>query len=88
MIPTSFEGENCVLDPPKGMSLDDCEVLNVFRGVGHNNNIPIVISCWKPDKAELEEIIKTGRVWLVIMGNTMPPAFLSGISPFKLSKII
>jgi hypothetical protein len=31
---------------------------------------------------ELEEILQTGRIWLVIAGKTQPPALLQGHNPF------
>ena len=85
MFPTAFKEENGVLNPPAGMSLDECTPLSIWRGeVETGSNV--VISCWKPTKEELDEIIKTGRVWLIIWGQTMPPAVVGGISPFERAK--
>jgi len=79
MIPTAFNEENGVLDGPPGMS--ECEPLSVWRG--EQNNQPLVISCWKLTNEELEEINKTGRVWLYVCGQTMPPVSLQIKHPFK-----
>lgn len=81
MLPTSFNEENGVLDAPKGMSPDECEPLSVWRGP-MDDGTPVVISCWKPTKEELEEIQRTGRVWIMVMGNTMPPILPVGLNPF------
>ena len=84
MVPCAFDEENCVLHPhpPEDMSVDDCEVLSVYRKL-YPEGGGLVVSCWKPTKEEMEEIVKTGRVWLTISGSTMPPAYVSGISPWK-----
>jgi hypothetical protein len=82
MIPTSFEESNDVLDKPEDTTYDEYEALSVYRGPDKTGQ-QLVISCWKPTKEELDEINKTGRVWLIIWGNTMQPSCLSGITPFK-----
>jgi hypothetical protein len=79
MIASSFDESNCILNPPEGMSPEECNVLSVCKGM--IGDMPVVISCWKCTKEELEEINRTGRVWLMIMGETMPPAHIQGIKP-------
>lgn len=73
----AFDEGNTILDPPTGVSLEDCDVLNVCKGV-LPNGIPVVISCWKITTEELEEITRTGRIWLMVWGDTMPPAAVVG----------
>ena len=82
MIPTSFDESNGVLDKPPGMTYDECEVLSVWRGES-SDGVPLVVSQWKPTREELDEINRTGRVWLIVLGHTMPPASLDGNSPFE-----
>lgn len=81
MIASAFDEDNFVLGPPPGVSDEVVHSLSVFRGVNAEGD-PIVVSCWKATKDELAEINRTGRVWLVVMGQTMPPAYLDGINPF------
>lgn len=76
MEATAFDEENGVLEPPRGVSESEVHSLSVFR----DGNV--VVSCWKPSAAELAEINKTGRIWLLLWGRTMPPALLMGTSPF------
>jgi hypothetical protein len=45
--------------------------------------VPVVVSCWKPDAAELAEINRTGRVWLYVWGVSMPPCVVSGHHPWS-----
>jgi hypothetical protein len=47
-----------------------------------SDEMPVVISCWKVTQEELEEIQRTGRVWLMVYGVTMPPVVLCGVRPF------
>lgn len=82
MIPAAFEQENCVLSRPEALTVDQCEPLPVYRGESRDGQ-PVVISCWKVTKEELEEISRTGRVWLWIWGDTMPPASVGGANPFE-----
>lgn len=81
MFPANFPASNGVLDKPPGM--EECDPLCVWRGVDANQNLPVVVSCWKPTKEELEEINRTGRIWLYIYGYTMQPAAIGGHDPFK-----
>lgn len=78
-VPASFDGADTVLDKPADMSYEECGVLAVRRGAIQDQ--PVVLSCWKLTPEELAEIIKTGRVWLLVLGYTMPPVEVCGIDP-------
>lgn len=82
---SSFPESNHVLDKPANMTYDQCEAASVWTGQlrGDGGEHPAVITCWKITKEELEEINKTGRIWLWIWGNTMPPAYVGIENPFK-----
>lgn len=82
MVPAAFDEENGVLDPPKGVSIEEVQCLSVFRGPMADGT-PVVISCYKPTSKEWEEMRKTGRVWLLVQGTTMPPVSLTGHNPFQ-----
>lgn len=82
MEATSFDESNLVLGKPNEMTHDQCNSLSVWRGK-QADDATVVISCWKLTKEELEEVNKTGRIWLRVCGQTMPPVCLEGISPFK-----
>ena len=55
---------------------------HVFRGQSEDGQ-PVVVSCFKMTAEELAEVNKTGRVWLIVYGHTMPPVILDGESPFQ-----
>jgi hypothetical protein len=86
MIPTSFPESNGFCDTPIGVSPDEVcplatHIAPVFFTDGTESTA--IISCWKFTKEELEEVNKTGRVWLWIIGSQMPPVSLDVESPFK-----
>lgn len=56
-------------------------MLSVFKG--DMAGTPVVISCWKPTAQEMEELRKTGRVYLIVAGATMPPVILTAVTPFE-----
>lgn len=76
MIPTSFNESNHVLGRPPGMTHDQCEPLAVFVDGQH------VVSCWKLTAEEAAEFARTGRIWLMVWGVTMPPVAVLATSPF------
>ncbi len=81
MIPTAFDEENALLQPPPQLTVDQCEPLSIC--LAHNDEgQPVIISAFKPTVEELAEIQRTGRVWLMVYGWQMPPVKLSGYSPF------
>lgn len=82
MIPSSFKESNHFLNPPDGMSLEDCDPLAVCNTQDYKG-FPVVISCWKLTQEELEEVIKTKRVWVGVLGHTMPPIWVDGQNPFS-----
>jgi hypothetical protein len=82
MIATAFDEENGVLDGPPGSTSEEVAPLSVWRGAMQDGR-PCVISCWKPTKEEMEEIHRTGRVWILVLGYSMPPIAPTGCNPFR-----
>jgi hypothetical protein len=81
MIPCNFPESNGYFDKPDSMSRDECEALSTWTGTDPQQN-PVIISCWKPTKEELEEINRTGRIWCYHWGNFLQPHSLGGHNPF------
>lgn len=77
MIPVEFDQMTVVLGKPQGWRDEDCLPLPVYRdGVR-------CISCWKLSKEDLEQIEKTGEIWLTILaGESQPPVCLQTENPF------
>lgn len=84
MVPASFEESNCVLGRPAELNDDECTCLSVLM-TETVSGTPVVISCHKLTTGELEEIQRTGRVWLTVIGQGMPPVVLNGIKPFYIN---
>jgi hypothetical protein len=82
MEPIAFKEKNDVLGPPPGKA-GEITTLPIYRSHPGHPNGPFHISCWKATPEELEEINRTGVVWVHIIGQTTYPIALSGISPFK-----
>ncbi len=79
MFPTAFEESNAVLDAPESCPVPVgpiavCRLVNQY-------GVPMVVTCWKLTQGDLDEIIRTKRVWLGAMGLSMPPVWLSGERP-------
>lgn len=81
MLPTDFKERNFVFNKPQEMTDEECMSLPVFRG-NTSDGYPCIISCWKFSKEDLDEIQKTGCIWLSISGNGMPPVSLFTENPF------
>lgn len=80
-FPAAFDESNGVLSKPESLTHEQCEALSVWRGPNVDGE-NVVISCWKLTKEELDEINRTGRLWLIIWGGTMPPSCIMGTRPF------
>jgi hypothetical protein len=81
-VPASFNESNLIMNNPPDMSPETCEPLCVHYQEKGDSGYPEIISCWKLTQAELDEINKTGRVWVTILGLRMPPLVVNGTSPF------
>jgi hypothetical protein len=81
MIAVEFKESNCVFGKPVDMTDEQCLPLSVWRG-NCDDGTPEIISCWKLSKEDLEEINKTGTIWLRIIGQGMPPVSLQTETPF------
>lgn len=78
----SFDEENEILNKPEELTVDECAPLPIWRGQ-LDNGWDAIISCWKINAQELEEIIRTGRIWIIALGQEMCPLFPTGTRPFK-----
>ncbi len=76
----SFDESNLVLSAPEGLE-SRVSALSVYKGL--DSGFSTVVSCWKFTQQELDNINKTGRVFIGVMGETMPPIWVDGNHPFK-----
>lgn len=80
MIPVDFPQRTMVLQSPNDGSVD-CLELPVYAGPNVHGQ-PVMTSCWKPNKEEIDELLRTGCIYLTIYGKGHPPVWLSCINPF------
>lgn len=80
MRPTPFDGANVILKPPPGV--EDVLALPVRRSEVDDGSVTTV-SCWELEPGDLEEIQRTGRVWLSVQGRTHAPLYLAAVQPFE-----
>lgn len=65
-----FPGSNWFLGPPTGA--ENVVGMHTFTN-GHCS-----VSCWELDDAEIEEIVRTRRLFISILsGRTQPPVFVA-----------
>jgi len=88
MIPKEFLGANSTLKKPKNWKDDQCSDLPVFQVNDPTLKTLIRTSCWEVTPEEMQEIQRTGEVWLTVVGASHPPVLLQGISPFKIEGVI
>jgi hypothetical protein len=81
MLPVDFPERNKVFTKPDGMTDEECSDLPVWKGKS-TDGIPLIISKWKLSKEDIEEINRTGELWLKIVGDTQPPVELTTEYPF------
>lgn len=80
-MPVTFPESNFVFTKPASMTDEQCSDLPVWLGKDQED-FPVIISCWKLSKEDLEEIQKTGQIYLSIAGQGMPPVSLFTENPF------
>lgn len=69
--PVQFKGQNNVLKAPKGVDNISCTDLPVF------NNGRSSTSVWELSEKEIEEIIKTKKIYLTVwFGMSQPPVYV------------
>ena len=82
MMPISFEQQNALFGKPANMTDEQCMSLPVW--MGHDTNgFPVIISKWKLSKEDIEDINRTGEIWLSIFSTGMPAVALQTESPLK-----
>lgn len=75
-----FKEANIEMKAPPGME-DLVEDVQVF-GVKGPRNSNLYFTCWALTDAEIEEVKRTGVIWVGIMGGPMQPVMVSGTKPF------
>lgn len=78
MKPTEFDESNLVLEAPPGVA--GVEPLPAFRRLLPSAQL---VTCWELEPGDFEEVMRTGRVWIVMQGATCAPMYAAAYSPFE-----
>lgn len=74
--PVEFEFMNKMLVAPRGQP--DVMPLPIFTDGVQS------VSCWELPPEHLEEVKKTGKIWIgIVSGVTQPPLWVSGTCPIQ-----
>ena len=83
-VACGFAESNATFSAPPGME-ESCDCLQVLTAVDGLGN-PVIFSCFKLTAEEMIEVQKTGRIWLMICGQGMPPVAICGTKPFDIQE--
>jgi hypothetical protein len=75
---SDFPQSNTVLKPAAGTE-DRVGELPAFKDDYQ------FVSSWVLSPAEIEEVLRTGRVWVFVLGVKHPPIHVSGTDPFAVA---
>ena len=76
-----FPQSNNSLGAPQGQE-EEVYPLPIYKSEPTDPNGPYHISCWELSKEELEEVKKTGKIWLHVFGPTTYPICVMGLDPW------
>lgn len=76
MKPVEFSEQNIIFTKPESMTDEECGSMPAFKGQGH------IVCCWQLNAEEIEEVRKTGLIWVDIISNAQPPICLRTDTPF------
>ena len=74
-----FEEQNHTFHKPKEMTDEECVSLPCCV---LEHPYPQTISCWELTKEEIEQIVKTGKLWVSVFSVPPPPIAILTETPF------
>lgn len=89
-----FPERNDFIGKPKNLTENQCDALPIARILTHipgpTYQDPAVettahVSCWELSEEEREEVAKTGKVYLKVLGNSTYPVSLHGKLPIYIN---
>jgi hypothetical protein len=64
--------------PFGGEGYDTLPVVRATTGDGQQ----ALVTAWELEPGEVDEVIRTGRIWLTVLGRGQPPVLLSTECPY------
>lgn len=86
MKPVDFLEANTLFGPPPGIDESQCATVRAYSGLaggGSMDGSPLVVTAWKPEPRELEDIISGKPIFLTFVGVGLPPHMAT--TDFKLA---
>lgn len=77
-----FPEANVDFSAPPGMEEQVYSLPVLIPTPIRENELRQMISCWELEPGELEEIQRTGRIWLSVIGHIHPPVNITAEKPF------
>lgn len=81
MEPVKFPEQNFTFTKPSSMTDEECESLPCHRTDNY------IISCWQMSWRERIRFFFTGKMWLWIVGQRMPPVSVTPMYPFRAKEV-
>jgi len=81
MLASNFPEVNGLLGKPDCMTDDQCYALPVHH-YKMDSGLPGIISCWRFNREEWQEMGRTGQIWCNTVGQSLAPFSLHGENPF------
>ncbi len=79
MKPIPFIQSNVILRRPPEMTEEECQDMEVCVTVDDSGN-QLTISKWEVTEEDIDNIRKNGGIFVGIIGNLIPPIFLSSVN--------
>lgn len=77
--PISFDEGNTVF----GLLTSDHDGSLACYSTPPDDPEPMMVTCWKLNSEEYKEVVKTGRVWVMMYADTAPPFAVCGLKPIE-----
>lgn len=91
MMAVDFAEKNFVFTKPEGWTDEQCYDLPVWKGMvpldDQGNKASAIISCWKPNKEDIDAIVAGKPIYLLITGSVQPPVALMTENPFSTEQV-
>jgi hypothetical protein len=87
MLAVDFPESNETLIKPPKLKDEQCASLRVWKGTGPIDEAgtiaPLIVSVWKLTREDIEEIQRTGTVYMICAAISQPPVSLQTENPFE-----
>jgi hypothetical protein len=86
MTPVDFPESNVLFGPPPGIDESQCKTVHAYTGLaggGSMDGSSLVVTAWKPEPHELEDLNAGKPIFLTFVGGGLPPHMAT--TDFKLA---